>query len=242
MGNKSSKNKSKIKGQGYSLKDDGPSAERPKGNKNFNKSPTGGRGQPLGSQAGPQSRTAAQARAIDRFQSNLKPGKKPKGDLQRKERILAVMDDADRIKTSKATEYYDELSDRTFKSRTAMNEYRYKHFGIPIPSSSTSPEREYAPLQPRECDANCEEFKFNEVEPNTNVGKAAINRIQIGQKKKKNRFAKTADDLLTEAANEDSIEEKTSPRTSPNSGVKKKSVNDWYVAAGGARSQSTIGM
>jgi len=207
MGNKGSKNKSKIKGPGYSLKDTGPTPQRTQ--KSNYKSQA--------ARVGPQSRTAAQARAIDRYQLNSKPGKKPKGNLQRKEQILAVMEDADRLKTAKATVYYDELSNKSFNSKTAMNEYRLKHFGIPIPNSNSTspPKKQYPDLKARSEEEYNEGFKFTNVEANTNVGKAAMARVQSGAKKKK-RLGKTADMILADSRSEDESKETTRRSSSPN--------------------------
>jgi len=227
MGNKGSKKKSKIKGQGYSLQDNGPTPQRnQKSSSNY----------PTVARVGPQARTAAQERAIDRYQQTSKPVKKPKGNLQRKEQILAVMDDADRLKTAKATEYYDDLSNKTFKSKTAMHDYRYKHFGVPIPNSSSPPKKTYPALKPRSDEENNTDFRFTDVEANTNVGKAAISRAQGGGPKKKKRLGKTADMILAESKSGDELEQK-SRKTSPKSAMvkeKKAQENQWYVAAGGA--------
>jgi len=226
MGNKGSKKKSKIKGQGYSLQDNGPTPQKTQ-KSNYNN--------PKVVRVGPQARTAAQERAIDRYQQTSKPGKKPKGNLQRKEQILAVMDDADRLKTAKTTEYYDDLSQKTFKSKTAMHEYRYKHFGIPIPNSS-SPEKKTVPAtKPRTDEDKNTDFRFTNVDANTNVGNAAMSRALGGQKKKK-RLGKTADMILAESKPVDELEEK-SRRTSPKSAMvknKKPKENQWYIASGGA--------
>jgi len=229
MGNKGSKKKSKIKGQGYSLQDNGPTPQRNK-TSNYNK-PT-----VATARVGPQARTAAQERAIDRYQQTSKPCKKPKGNLQRKEQILAVMDDADRLKTAKATEYYDDLSNKTFKSKTAMHEYRYKHFGVPIPNSSSPPKKTYPALKSRSCEETNTDFRFTDVEANTNVGKAAMSRAQSGVQKKKKRLGQTADMILAKSKSADESEEK-SRRTSPKPAMvknKKPQENQWYVAAGGA--------
>lgn len=224
MGNKGSK-KSKIKGPGYSLKDTVPTAQKTQ-KSNY---------KPQAVRVGPQSRTAAQARAIDRYQSHNKPIKKPKGNLQRKEQILAVMEDADRLKTAKATVYYDELSSKSFKSKTAMNEYRYKHFGVPIPNSTCPATKHYPELKTRSDEEYNEDFKFTDVEANTNVGKAALARIQSGVKKKK-RLGKTADMILADSKSEDELEENTR-KNSPKAAMRKKKKpreNDWYIASGGA--------
>jgi len=171
----------------------------------------------------------AQARALDRYQSICKPGKKPKGNLQRKEHLLAVVENLERVTTADTKEYYDEVSNRTFKSKTAMHEYRFKHFGIPKPSSG-----DYSDLKPGSDDENYEHFKFSEVLANTNVANAALSRVQVSPKKKKKRLGKTADMILAEARTEEVLEEKNRRDSPETSIIDKKKSHELHVARGGA--------
>jgi len=181
-----------------------------------------------GAGSGCTQRVTAQARALDRYQSICTPGKKPKGNLQRKEHLLAVVENLEKFNTADTKEYFDELSNRTFKSKTAMNEYRFKHFGIPKPSSG-----HYSDSKAGSGDENYEKFKFSEVLANTNVANAALGRVQAVPKRKK-RLGKTADMILAEARTEEELEVKNRRASPEPSIISKKKAHEWYVARGGA--------
>jgi len=202
-------------GKGYSLKDTGSSA------------------QTVGSLNGTSQDTctAAQSRAMDRYQTLCKPVKKPKGNLQRRERMLAVVEDAERLKPAQTTQYYDEISNKTFKSKTAMNEYRLKHFGIPNDGSSIGAYR----LEPRRDDENNEHFKFTEISANTKEAHAALIRVQTVPKKKK-RLVKTAEMILDEARAEEDLEVDNKNDSPEPVMISKKNPheNEVHIAAGGA--------
>jgi len=202
-------------GKGYSLQDTGTSAQTVESLNDTSQDTC----------------TAAQSKAIDRYQSICKPVKKPKGNLQRRERMLAVVEDAESLKLAQTTEYYDEISNKTFKSKTAMNEYRLKHFGIPNASSSICA----YPLEPGRHDENNERLQFSEVSANTKEAIAALVRLQTVPKKKK-RLVKTAEMILDEARGEED-QEVDNKNDSPEPVMiskKKPYENELHIAAGGA--------
>lgn len=177
---------------------------------------------------GPQEKTAAQARAIDRYHLGSKKPRKAKGSLQRKEQILAVLEDADSIKNNKIKIYRDEKSGMTFHSLTAMNEYRLKKWGIPIPEVPELPKEHPSAVR---SSSISNEFKFSSVSSSTNVGRAAINRMQRGEKSK--RPMKTADMVLADGISE-SMKQTSLENTVATGKRKKNKSEDWFVAKGGA--------
>jgi len=175
---------------------------------------------------GPQVKTEAQKRAIDRYSSDSKKPRKPKGSLQRKEQILAVLDDADNLKDKRKKTYYDEISGKSFHSLTAKHEYRFKEFGIPIPQHSES-----ATLSRDGSPANkSNRFKYSAVSSSTNQGKAAISRMHTGEKPK--RRMKTADMVLAEGLSAGI--ETPLKNTGASGRRKKKNTEDRFVARGDA--------
>lgn len=221
--NHNSNPKPLVWGKGYSLQDAG-TTDRPEGES-----------------VETESRTAAQARALDRYQSICKPLKKPKVNLQHIEQILAAAEETDRVNAVKATAFFDELSNKMFTSKTAMNEYRFNYFGIPIPSPSTSNNPD---LQPQSGGQHSENFKFSEVIANTHMANAALVRAQTLPKKKK-RLGKTADMILAEASTEDNKEKGKNKKDSPEPiMMRTKSLQEKHpnFAAGGAGEAARIRM
>lgn len=168
---------------------------------------------------GPQAKTAARERAIDRYSLDSKKPRKPKGNLQRKEQILAVLDDADNLKDKKKTTYHDDRSGKSFHSLTSMNEYRFKEYGIPIPNV---PESSLECPSGIQTSSRTDEFKWSAVSSSTKEGNAAISRMQAGGRSK--RRMKTADMVLTEGLNKS--EETPIENTGASSRRKKKNTDD----------------